>query len=90
MKAPKRPVYPVPFADAMRGLPTMYGSGIQACRDMAMRCLVRSYYGGWTRATLACIRAGLSSKWLSVHVEARLRWYRLRGLSEADVEARFR
>lgn len=90
MTAPKRPVYPVPFANAMRGLPTMYASGIPACRDLSMRCLIRSYYGGWTRATLACIRAGLADVWLSLRVAARVAWYRRRGLSEDEIDGRFR
>ena len=90
MTAPARPVYPVPFAMAARGLPTLQKTDIQYLRDLNMRCLVRAYYGGHFRAALAFFRAGVAARWLDVHVATRLAWYRLRGLSKEEIDERFR
>ena len=86
----RRPVYPVPFADAMRGLPTLHAVGNVVLSDLSMRCLVRAYYGGFFRAALALFHAGVSDRWMTVCVRTRLAWYRIRGLSAEQIDERFR
>ncbi len=63
-----RPVYPVPFADARRGMDTMIGTNIQPLADLTMGCLCRAYWGGYFRASLALAMCGLHWQWIKVCV----------------------
>lgn len=63
-----RPVYPVPFNDALRGAPTLFATGIQPITDLSMSCLVRAYYGGYFRAAWAIFCRGMHWQWIKVRV----------------------
>lgn len=89
MTAPTRPVYPLPFADAMRGLPTLHAVGNVALSDLSMRCLARAYYGGFFRAAIALAKAGVADRWMTACVRVRLAWYRALGLTEEQIDRRF-
>ena len=89
MTAP-RPVYPVPFHDALRSSAVMQGRGIPAVSDLNMQCLCRAYYGSYTGAALAMVRCGLRSVWLNVRVDLTMFWaLKVRRMTEAEMERRY-
>lgn len=89
MTAP-RPVYPVPFFDALRSSAVMQGRGIPAISDLNMQCLCRAYYGGYTRAALAMVQCGLRSAWLNVRVDLTMFWaLKVRRMTEEEMERRY-
>lgn len=89
MSAP-RPVYPVPFNDALRSSEVMQGRGIPAISDLNMQCLCRAYYGSYLKAALAMVGCGIRSVWLTVRVDLTMFWARkVRRMTEEEMERRY-
>ena len=89
MSAP-RPVYPVPFFDALRSSAAMQGRGIPAISDLNMQCLCRAYYGGYAKAALAMVLCGVRRAWLTVRVDLTMFWaLKVRRMTEAEMERRY-
>jgi hypothetical protein len=85
-----RPVYPVPYEAAMKGLPTLYHSvNVQFLRDLSMRCLIRGYFGGYFRAALWAAWWGIEDRWQSAKMTVVIWWeMRARGKSLDEVLGR--
>ena len=85
-----RPVFAVPFTDALRSAPLLHGRGIQAISDLNMQCLCRAYYGGYRKAALAMVVCGIRSAWLTVRVDLTMFWaLKIRRMTEAEMERRY-
>lgn len=87
----RRPVHPVPWNDAMRGL-KLYSeiSAPEPVVRLTLDCACRAFYGNYFKAAWALFVHGIENERIRVVVGVRCWWYKVRGLSEHEVEQRWR
>jgi hypothetical protein len=57
---------------------------------LSLECAARAFYGTHFKAAWWMFRAGVRNALVRAEVEVRCRWYRVRGLSEHEIERRWR
>lgn len=88
----REPRRPVSWRNAIRALQLYDEQGnIPApVVRISLECAARAFYGSYWRAAFALARAALRSHLIYAEVEVRTRWYRIRRLSEHEIEQRWR